>query len=124
MQRIILPSGDIITVSIPFNYHNTFDYSAGVNFKPSDKWILRAGVQYMNTPSNNRDRGVADPIGSAWVVGVGAHYQQNLCLSYDIGYGHSFFDQEPVHFTNALTTADGHNNTETNVVGAQINWNF
>jgi long-chain fatty acid transport protein len=124
MQKVVTPGGGTVSVTIPFNYHNTLDYSAGLNYKPNEQWILRIGAQYMNTPSNNRDRGVEDPIGSAIVLGVGAHYQQNLCLGYDVGYGHSFFKEEPVHFTNALTSAVGHNDTESNVFGAQITWNI
>lgn len=124
MKRVVVPGGGIIPVTIPFNYHNTMDYSVGINYKPNTKWILRTGVQYMNAPSNDQDRGVADPIGRAIVVGIGAHYQQNLCLGYDVGYGHSFFKQEAVNFANAITTAVGHTNTATNVFGAQLTWNI
>ncbi|VVC77174.1 47 kDa outer membrane protein [Aquicella siphonis] len=124
MKRVVIPGGNITSVTIPFNYHNTFDYSLGLSYKPSPQWLLRTGVQYMNTPSNDRDRGVADPIGRAIVIGLGLHYQQNLCVGYDIGYGHSFFKQESVDYANALTKAVGHNNTATNVFGAQIAWNL
>lgn len=124
MKRVVVPGGGIVPVTIPFNYHNTMDYSLGINYKPSAKWILRTGAQYMNTPSNDRDRGVADPIGRAIVVGVGAHYQQNLCFGYDVGYGHSFFKQESVDLSTPLTIANGHTNTSTNVFGAQFTWNI
>lgn len=124
MKRVVIPGGGVTSVTIPFNYHNTFDYSLGASFQATEKWLFRLGGQYMNTPSNDRDRGVADPIGHAIIATVGVHYQQNLCLSYDVGYGHSFFRQESVNNTNALTTTVGHNNAETNVFGAQLNWNI
>lgn len=124
MKRVVIPGGNITTVSIPFNYHNTLDYSIGTSYKVNEKWLVRMGVQFMNTPSNNQDRGVADPIGSATVVGIGAHYQQNLCLGYDVGFGHSFFKQEPVNFSNPLTTAVGHNNSSSSVFGGQLTWNI
>lgn len=124
MKRVMGNGGTTSSVTIPFNYHNTFDYAAGLSYKLTPKWILRTGFTILNTPSNNRNRGVSDPIGRATIVGLGAHYQQNPCLSYDMGYEHSFFRQEQVNLATPLTLATGHNNTQTNVIGAQINWNF
>jgi long-chain fatty acid transport protein len=124
MRRVLVPGGGTTSVTIPFNYHNSFDYSAGATFKATEKWLLRAGLQYMNTPSNDQDRGVADPVGRAWVVGIGAHYQQNPCIAYDIGAGHSFFKQESVNVANALTSANGHTNSQSTVFGGQVTWNL
>jgi long-chain fatty acid transport protein len=124
LRNVILPGGGTTAITIPFEYHNTFDYSIGASFKATDKWLLRTGLQWMNTPSNNRDRGVADPIGSAIIWGLGAHYQQNATLGYDMSVGHSFFKQEPVNLVSPVATVSGHNNSQTTVIGAQINWNI
>lgn len=124
LQNVMAPGGSTYRISIPLEYHNTFDYSAGVSFKATDKWTLRTGLQFMNTPTNNRDRGVSDPVGSATVVGLGAHYQYNPALGYDLSYGHSFFKQEPVNLITPVATLSGHNNTQTNVFGAQVTWNI
>ncbi len=135
MKRVMAPIPPFIPgpgaattfVSIPFNYHNTFDYSLGLTYKATPKWMLRTGLQVMSTPSNNQNRGVADPIGSATVLAIGAHYEQNKQLSYDIGYGHSFFKQQSVDLViqpGDLTRLSGHTNTQTNVFGAQLNWNI
>jgi len=123
MKKTMTPFGTLISATIPFNYHNTMDYSIGAVFKATDQWLLRAGVQYMNTPSNNRDRGVADPVGSGTVLAVGAHYQQNARLSYDVGLAHAFFNQMSVNVTNPLTKLVGHNNSQTNIFGGQVTWN-
>lgn len=124
MQNTMTPFNSTTSVTIPFGYHNEFDYSVGATFKANDKWLLRGGLQYMNTPSNDQYRGVADPIGKAIILGFGAHYEQNSVFSYDIAFAHSFFKQMPVNVTTQLTTLNGHNNTQTNVVGAQLNWNL
>ncbi|MDR3491872.1 MAG: outer membrane protein transport protein [Gammaproteobacteria bacterium] len=123
-KRVILPGGSTMSVTIPFNYHNTFDYSVGMSFKANSKLTVRTGVQLMNTPSNNRDRGVADPIGRGTVLAVGAHYQQNEKLGYDVGLGHSFFQEEPVNLVNSVSSATGHNMAQTSVFGAQVTWNI
>lgn len=122
LQHSMLPSGQTTPVTILLNYHNTFDYSVGVNFKATEKWLLRTGVQLLSTPSNNHDRSITDPVASATILGIGAHYQQNKQLGYDFGYAHAFFRQAAVNLATALTTASGHTNTNSNVLGAQVTW--
>lgn len=112
------------TITIPLNYHNTFDYSIGTTYQLTDKWLLRTGINFLQTPSNSRNRGVADPVGSATIPAIGAHYQQNACLGYDVGYTHSFFRTMSVRNTNAITRLVGHNDPQTNVFGAQVTWNI
>lgn len=124
LKRVMTPFGTTTPVTIPFEYHNTFDYAAGVNFKATEKWLLRAGFEIMTKPSNNRDRSVPDPIGSAKIIGLGAHYQQNAKLGYDVSYAHSFFAQEQINLVTPLTSASGHTNTQTNVFGAQVTWDI
>ncbi len=124
MRHVIIPGGNTIAEVISLNFHNTFDYSVGTSYKINEKWLLRTGVQFMNTPSNARDRAVADPIGSATIVGFGAHYQQNPCIGYDVAYAHSFFKQASVHLSTPVAALIGHNNTQTNVFAAQMAWNI
>jgi long-chain fatty acid transport protein len=124
MKKTMTPFGSLTSVTIPFNYHNTLDYSVGGTYKATDKWLLRAGLEYLNTPSNNRDRGVADPIGTGTVVAVGAHYQQSARVGYDVGLGHAFFNQMAVNNVNPVTSLSGHNNSQTTIFGGQINWNL
>src|SRR5262249_4090377 len=77
LENVMTPNGQTITTILPFNYHNTFDYALGASFKATEKWTLRTGIEWLNTPTNDTDRIVADPMGSATIVGIGAHYQQN-----------------------------------------------
>lgn len=124
LPNTVLPGGETISVTIPFEYHDTVDYAVGLNYHINEKWMLRTGATYYNSPSNNRDRSVADPIGPFTFVAVGAHYQQNACFGYDVGYGHSFFQKTLIHRTNPLTPAFGHSKTYTNLYGAQLTWNM
>ena len=118
------PSGVTAPVTIPFEYHNTFDYSLGVNFKANEKWTLRTGLQLMTTPSNDHDRSIQDPIGKATIVGIGAHYQANKNLGVDLGYAHSFFENTKINYSTSIAFATGHSEQNSNVVGAQITWDF
>lgn len=124
MEHTETPMGITLPVTIPFNYHNCFDYAVGATYKTTDKLLLRGGIQYMNTPSNNQDRGIADPVGSATIVAIGAHFQSNKNLGYDLGIGHSFFNPMPVNLTTPLTSVNGHTKTQTTAFGGQITWSF
>lgn len=124
LRNSVFFGGEISDVEIPFGYRDTLDYSAGVNYRASDRWLWRTGFQIMSSPSVIRNRGVADPIGSGIVVAAGARYQQNRCLSYDVGYAHTFFRKQSVDLVIPLTSVFGTNKTESNVLGVQINWNI
>lgn len=124
LRNAIFFDGIKTDVVIPFGYRDTLDYSAGVSYQANEKMLLRTGFQIMGSPTNNRNRAVADPIGSAIVVGVGARYQLTHCLSYDVGFAHSFFRQQTINLITPLTSTIGRTNTDSNVVGIQINWNI
>lgn len=116
--------GTTPTIAIPLNYRDTLDISVGATYKPSQRWTLRTGFQIMDSPNNNRDRGVADPIGKGIIVAVGAKYQQNCHLSYDVGYGHSFFRDQTIDAINPLASASGYMHSQSNLLGVQVNWNI
>ncbi|MCW8470050.1 outer membrane protein transport protein [Fluoribacter gormanii] len=124
MENTQTPMGVTLPVTIPFNYHNCFDYAVGATYKATEKILFRGGIQFMSTPSNDRDRGIADPVGSATILAAGAHYQQDEHLSYDVGVGHSFFNPMSVNLVTPLTALKGHTHTQTTVIGGQINWSF
>lgn len=124
MENTLIPDGQTLSVSIPFNYHNCFDYSVGAAFKATEKLKLRAGIEFMNTPSNDHDRGVADPIGSATILTLGTHFQASETLGFDLGVGHSFFKESPINYNSSVTSLKGHTNSQTTVIGGQINWNI
>lgn len=122
MKRTVTPIGTFTPVTIPFNYSNTFDYAFGTAIQANDQWTFRAGILFLNTPSNDVDRGVADPIGKATVMTIGAHYQSSENLWYDVGIGHSFFKQMPINYANPLTSLQGYTNTQTTALGGQVTW--
>jgi long-chain fatty acid transport protein len=121
---VVSPTGATASITIPFLFHNTFDYVLGLNFKATDKVIFKSGIEFMNAPSPNHNRGVSDPVAQATVVGIGAHYEQNQKLSYDIGVAHSFFRQNKVNVDTPIYTLTGTNTPQTTVAGLQLTYNI
>ncbi len=124
LQNVAIPPGSTINTTMPFNYESTFDYAVGTTFKVNPQWTLRTGVMLITTASNSENRLIGDPVGDQTVVGIGAHYQQNHSIGYDIGYAHDFFKQVTYNNASAISTETGHSDTQTNVFGAQLTWNI
>jgi long-chain fatty acid transport protein len=124
LKNTMTPFGIPTSVTLPFQYHNTFDYAAGLNFKVNTKWLLRTGFMICNAPSNNRDRGVADPVGEWALLGVGAHYMQNARLGYDVSYARGVFQDTHINSTTALSSLAGHSSQNVNIFAAQVTWNI
>jgi len=123
LEKVMTPSGQTMAVTLPFNYHNSFDYALGANFKANEKLTLRTGVEWINAPSNDTNRIVADPMGTSTVLAIGAHYQQNCRLGYDIGFAHAFCKRAPLNHVTEFGSEFGFSAPESNVVGIQITWN-
>ncbi len=124
LKNTLIPGGIPINITAPLNYHNTFDYAVGANFKATDKWLFKTGFELLQSPTNNRDRIIQDPVGVADIVGIGAHYQQNKALGYDVGYEHAFFHQQKINHVTPFATETGVVNHYANFVGAQLTWNI
>jgi long-chain fatty acid transport protein len=123
-NTVVSPTGATASVTIPFEFHNTLEYIVGLNFKASDQVTLKTGIQFMNAPSSNHNRGVGDPVAQATVFGVGAHYEQNKKMNYDVAIAHSFFVQNTVNVNTPFYTLTGQNKPQTTVAGLQFTYNM
>lgn len=70
------------------NYQNALRASFGMNYQLTDKWQLRWGGGYDQTPTNNRDRDSRLPDVDKFAIAVGAHWQYNEHLGLDVGYSY------------------------------------
>lgn len=124
LKNSVIPGGGIIPITVSVNYHNTFDYAAALNFRPTSKWTLKSGIEFLQTPTNERNRLIADPFNVGTAIGVGVHYQQNHSIGYDAGYTHVFFQELKYNNITANNSVFGYSHTNVNTFGAQITWNF
>ncbi len=79
-----------INSASPQNYRNTWRAAGGVNYRFTEKLMLRAGGGYDQTPTNNEFRDVRIPDSNRWAASVGAHYQVKPNIGIDFGYTHLF----------------------------------
>lgn len=119
---------DLIDFVSTENYRNAWRAALGANYRINDRWMLRVGGGYDQTPTVNAERTVRMPDTDRWALSVGGHYQPFSQFVIDAGYtylqavGESTIDKTiPLGDLNSFAVnAKGH--AYANVVGAQITW--
>lgn len=119
---------DTITVVIPQNYRNTWNYSIGANYHVNERWLIRTGAGYDQTPSNNEYRNLQLPDGNRIAFALGTHFQATKTLGFDIGWTHFFTNTVPIDVTQPVggqvTTTDGDVTGNADVYGFQMKWDM
>lgn len=117
-----------ITVIIPQNYRNTWNYSLGANYHVNEQWFIRTGAGYDETPSNDEDRNLQLPDGDRIAFALGAHYQATKYLGFDIGWTHFFNNTVPIYLSQTvggqITTTNGTVTGNADVYGFQMKWDM
>lgn len=85
-----IPDNNIIFQSATAvqNYRNALRLAFGANYKLTDKWELRGGTGWDQTPTNDIDRDVRLPDVNKFALAVGAHWQPNDAWGFDVGYSY------------------------------------
>jgi long-chain fatty acid transport protein len=113
------------TVNIPQNYRNTWHYALGTSYQLNSKWLLRTGMDYDQTATNDTDRTMQVPTGDRIGAGIGAHYQASKDIGIDAGYYHAFFKKQRINNVSPTgNTLTGTSVTVGDIAALQLNWNI
>lgn len=82
-------AGGTIT-SLPQNYKNTYAVALGSEYKHSDEWTFRGGIQFDETPTQDGFRSTRTPDGDRTWVSLGATYNMNPAM--DLDFSATFID--------------------------------
>jgi long-chain fatty acid transport protein len=63
--------------AIPTEWRDTYHFSGGVHYRPTEDWLLQAGITYDTSPVSKGDRHSALPIDRQIRYAIGAQYQWN-----------------------------------------------
>lgn len=128
--RIQFDSGQADGVTT-MDWENTNRYSLGVDYRLNNKFKLRAGMAYDETPIQSAERRTPRIPGNdrTW-ISFGAQYKFTDKLSMDIGYSHLFIGDTPIN--NELETSIGALNgtlegdfeASVDILSAQIVWQY
>lgn len=78
------------TAKNPRKWHDVWTYHLGAEYQLTDKWVLRAGLDYDNSPANRRSISPEMPDSDKWLMTFGAGYQGEH-WGFDVAYGYSRF---------------------------------
>lgn len=110
------------------NYRNTWNVALGAHYQATQKWLLKAGVGWDETPSRTAQRNVQLPDSNRIALALGAQYQVFKNLFLDAGYTHLFSNKAAVNVTQrvdiATTTTIGSVKGDANIIGLQLIWNI
>lgn len=109
------------------NFRNTWRVALGSNLKINNKFLIRIGGGYDETPTISQERDIRLPDADRFALAIGGHYQFGSAFGVDFGYSHYFMNKIII---NKLAVLDANNNFQTiatgnahaNLLGAQIVW--
>lgn len=111
------------------NYRNSWNYSVGTNYHVNEKWMLRAGVGFDQTPSNNIDRNVQLPDSDRIALALGGHFQATKTIGFDAGWTHVFAMNTRINNNTqpigpSIIKTNGTITAAADVYGFQVKWDF
>ncbi len=65
------------SASIATEWEDTYHFSGGVHYRPTDNWLLQAGITYDTSPVSDGNRTAYLPMDRQVRYAVGAQYQWN-----------------------------------------------
>lgn len=112
------------------DWNESWFFAAGVTYKPDERWALRAGVAYDQTPIPDDRRTPRIPSSNRTWLSIGASYQPVESLQIGIGYTHLFVDDASIDLaaTDPGNTFRGNLSGESrnavDIVTVQLSWAF
>ena len=82
------------TIKEEQNWHDTWAYAIGTSYQLNKQWVLRTGLTWDQSPTNNENRSPRIPTGDRTIFSLGAGYAVNENLVIDVAY--SYLKEESV----------------------------
>lgn len=101
-----------------FGFEDTWFVSVGADYRLNDKWTLRGGVAYDQTPTVDEHRDPRVPDGSRKWIAFGADYAYSDTMRFSVGFAHLFVDDGVINDTSSTyDTLVGHFESYGNLLG-------
>ncbi|HEY0179853.1 MAG TPA: outer membrane protein transport protein [Dokdonella sp.] len=119
------PAQQAFNSSSIFDFRNTWFASVGADYRLDERWTLRGGLAYDETPTVDAHRDPRIPDGTRRWVAVGIGYQASDRLRFDASYVHLFVSDGHVHDVSAtFDTLSGAFESYGNLLGVSAQLSF
>ncbi len=129
--RVVGERSGTVRALTPENWHDTWRLALGANYRLNDKWLLRGGVAYDQTPVSDPYRTVRIPDNDRRWLSMGARYTVSPTLKVDMAYTHIFTDTTPIAETayagsppSAIGQLKGNYDSAVDIASVQVVWNY
>ncbi len=119
-----------INLVTPQGYRDTWRAALGANYRVTDRWMVRIGGGYDQTPTVSAERDIRLPDVDRGAISAGCHYQVTTALGFDVGYTYLFgLGQASINKTQVFDELSSVNiqaqaMNHAQLAGIQAVWNF
>lgn len=115
--------------STPQNYEDSWGFAVGARYKYDEKWTLKAGIQYDQTPTTLPDRSTRVPDGDRLWFAAGATYSITPGLDLDMAGAYINVSDERVNVTetsatNVTTVTKGDTSGSVGITAVSLTFKF
>lgn len=112
-------------INQPFDWRDVWRWSLGARYRPNDRWTLRAGAAYEQSPVADRTREPRVPEANHEWVSAGFTYQASAKMDIDFFYVHLFTDEAKIDISDPTAgTYVGHSDWNIDNVGISATMKF
>ncbi len=127
--NIINRSNGTVADQLVFNFNDAWRVALGVNYYLDERWTLKGGVAFDESPVDDANRTVRLPDSDRLGVSVGAKYRFAGAGAVDIGYAHLFAGNSAINQTRAVapsfsTTVAGEYDASIDIFSVQLTLTF
>jgi long-chain fatty acid transport protein len=91
-------AGQFGSINEDQNWHDSWAYAVGTSYQLNKEWVLRTGLTFDQSPTNNEDRSPRIPTGDRTIFSIGAGWSPTDDLTIDVAY--SYLKEESVNIRN------------------------
>jgi long-chain fatty acid transport protein len=92
-------------IANPQHYRDAWMIAVGASYRLDERWSLKAGIAYDETPVTSRYRAVTLPDTDRYLLGLGAELRLTDAMTVTGAYGHSFAFLHP-NMNSSLNNTD------------------
>ena len=112
------------TITEPQNWHDTWAYALGTSYQLTKQVVLRTGLSFDQSPTNNTDRSPRIPTGDRTIFSVGMGYAVMDNMTVDVAYSYLKEESVNVNKSNALGSYSSKYENSANGFGLGVTYKF
>ncbi|MBX8474445.1 outer membrane protein transport protein [Pseudomonas cichorii] len=106
------------------NWHDTWAYAIGTDYRLNPQWVLRTGLMFDQSPTSNTNRSPRTPTGDRRIFSMGVGYDVTPQLTIDLAYSYLREESVDVSRANALGSYSATYQSDASLFGVGATYRF